>query len=130
MRKAKLIGALAAVGLAACNQHLSRAGGVPDEILTPVEMTEAQRAAVQDGVKKALKDPESARFGVMRAGKDSKGVTQVCGTVNARNGFGGYAGFSAFIGVLAKSGYFGVGGLDPPNLSVVNEMCRRQGLDL
>lgn len=47
----------------------------------------------------ALKDPESASFGRMSAGKPGT----VCGTVNARNGFGGYSGNRAFAWTPGKS---------------------------
>ena len=40
----------------------------------------------------ALKDPDSARFGTLHSGKSDA----VCGTVNARNSFGGYPGMRAF----------------------------------
>lgn len=40
--------------------------------------------------------PDSAQFKALRAGTDKDGATVVCGAVNARNGFGGYAGPSAF----------------------------------
>lgn len=40
----------------------------------------------------ALKDPDSAHFGPLAPGKSGA----VCGTVNARNSFGGYAGMRAF----------------------------------
>jgi len=39
-----------------------------------------------------LRDPHSAEFSDVYA--NSKGI--VCGSVNAKNGFGGYIGFSAF----------------------------------
>lgn len=39
-----------------------------------------------------LRDPESAQFGDVFIGKNDV----VCGTVNARNGFGGYTGMQPF----------------------------------
>lgn len=49
----------------------------------------------QDAVKKLLRDPESAQFDnvFVHRGKD---VAAVCGSVNAKNGFGGYTGGKLF----------------------------------
>jgi hypothetical protein len=56
-------------------------------------------AEARAAVLAALKDPESARFGPMTAGKPGT----VCGTVNARNSFGGYTGNRAFAWTSGKS---------------------------
>lgn len=56
---------------------------------------------VVSAVRKRLKDPESARFGVMAAArKDGKEGVDVCGMVNARNSYGGYTGEQPFIGTM------------------------------
>ncbi|WP_219810289.1 hypothetical protein [Halomonas caseinilytica] len=59
--------------------------------LTPEEVNVAK-----EKVKSQLKDPESARFGDKIYGTrevgNASGENAVCGTVNAKNGFGGYAG--------------------------------------
>lgn len=73
------------------------------ELLPPREATsEGQARAVAARAKKAvlasLKDPESAIFGPMEVratGNDSALVS--CGSVNARNGFGGYTGMRRVI---------------------------------
>ena len=55
---------------------------------------------VETVVRSLLKDPESARFGPIR-----KGVGDAwCGSVNAKNGFGGYVGAERF--VVSPSGLF------------------------
>jgi len=64
----------------------------------PVELTEVQRQAARDSVIAVLKDPDSARFGEIRGARQSDGTVIVCGMVNARTGFGGYAGMSPFTG--------------------------------
>lgn len=67
----------------------------------PVRLTPRQIEAVKDGVRDALKDPESARFGTMLAARSrTDGAIMVCGYVNARNSYGGYTGRGYFIGVL------------------------------
>lgn len=45
----------------------------------------------EDVVKARLRDPESARFEHVRTSR-ATGLPVVCGTVNAKNGFGGYGG--------------------------------------
>jgi hypothetical protein len=53
--------------------------------------------STRETVKSMLRDPASARFGtVVVVSKD--GARTVCGSVNAKNGFGGYAGEQAFMG--------------------------------
>lgn len=53
-------------------------------------------AAAEAAVRASLKDPESARFAEMRAltRPNARGepTEVVCGTINAKNGFGGYTG--------------------------------------
>lgn len=57
---------------------------------------------VEQAVEKKLRDPDSAKFGPMR-GQEQKGVNGaiVCGTVNAKNGFGGYAGDQSYVVILS-----------------------------
>ncbi len=63
---------------------------------------------VQEAVRRQLRDPDSAVFGEMYAvgdrliyhGSHSGGV--VCGTVNSKNGFGGYAGATPYIVFVPK----------------------------
>lgn len=60
--------------------------------------TEAGRkiAAAEEAVRGALKDPGSAIFSGVTLGRFGSGVEGVCGTVNARNGFGGMSGPKPF----------------------------------
>lgn len=62
--------------------------------------------AVQDGVRKSLKDPSSAEFGSYKATRSlgPDGAIVVCGTVNAKNSFGGYTGHLPYGGMLAEIG--------------------------
>ena len=50
----------------------------------------------QELVRDNLRDPESARFRNVQAGR-LDGEDVVCGLVNAKNAYGGYAGFHAFL---------------------------------
>jgi hypothetical protein len=48
-------------------------------------------------VRESLKDPSSADFGQVVMRSIGGGNSVACGTVNAKNGFGGYSGFKRFI---------------------------------
>ena len=81
-----------------------------------IQLTTSQRAAVLDGVRKTLIDPPSARFGAIRAERDGDGFL-VCGTVSAKNSFGGYTDQRPFIGRLVRTGArYVYERLDPRNL--------------
>lgn len=58
-------------------------------------------ARVVSVVKKKLKDPQSARFGALhrRTTPNVRGepTDVICGTVNAKNGYGGYTGKTGFV---------------------------------
>jgi hypothetical protein len=55
-------------------------------------LTDAAKATI----KANLKDPSSAIFGPIHTRRDIKGVINICGTVNARNSFGGFTGPMVF----------------------------------
>jgi hypothetical protein len=59
---------------------------------TPSALTIAR-----EGLLRTLKDPESAKFGPMRVSRDARAV---CGSVNAKNSYGGYSGSQDFLYVL------------------------------
>jgi hypothetical protein len=65
-------------------------------------LNEKELLAVQNGVQPLLKDPASARFGLVAASVDNRGTVTVCGWVNAKNSFGGYTGEQPFMGLLAE----------------------------
>lgn len=55
-------------------------------------LIEDRFAGLEEAVKAELRDPTSAMFRNIRSDKPPF----VCGEVNSKNGFGGYAGWSAF----------------------------------
>lgn len=61
-------------------------------------------ALAREGVLAALKDPDSAKFGpkMVRKTYSWNGEEIVCGTVNAKNGFGGYTGMTPFVYRIAE----------------------------
>lgn len=67
---------------------------------TPVDLLPGQQAIVQKVITKALIDPRSAKFSTLSAVQHDNGDFQVCGTVNAKNSFGGYVGATPFVGRL------------------------------
>lgn len=69
---------------------LLAAGCQRAETESPAAGTEFSQARA--AVTSQLRDPESARFGPLTRGRGGA----VCGTVNARNGFGGYTGAAPF----------------------------------
>lgn len=73
---------LAALALAACSGN-----GQSDSMLI---------VTAQDEVRARLRDPSSAEFSDMRVVRNGEAIV-VCGTVNARNGFGGMSGPQRFI---------------------------------
>jgi len=54
-------------------------------------------AQAQADVAKTLRDPSSAQFREVIVRRATTGAQIVCGEVNGRNGYGGYAGFQEFI---------------------------------
>ena len=79
---------------------------------------EGLRAAMDDN----LKDSVSARFKHVKLGND--GVT-VCGLVNAKNSYGGYAGFEPFLAIKLSGGRFFVSDIG----SAAGQVCRDRGVE-
>jgi hypothetical protein len=60
---------------------------------TPTKPTASMIKTAQQDIKNVLRDPASAQFGRdFRSYTIANGETAICGTVNARNGFGGFTG--------------------------------------
>lgn len=131
--KASLAALVAAAMLAGCQTSTIP----PPPSTTRYTVNEAERAAVEEGVRRSLKDPASAMFGGMLASDAGNGVKYVCGLVNARNSFGGYTGNTSYIGVLgsmqasgktiATFSLTGMGGSNT-DATVVEQMCRHYGV--
>ncbi|MGX1096511.1 hypothetical protein [Amorphus sp. MBR-141] len=105
-------------------------GSIPTERVALLDLTPSQRASVEAGVRDALKDPESARFGEMYAGRSPSDLVTVCGYVNAKNSFGGYTGEKPFGGSLVDDKLFvvfGIGGTESREIAVIS-VCRKNGI--
>ena len=59
------------------------------------EALDSEKEYIEIAVKAKLKDPESSKFKNIKLSEDMS----FCGDVNAKNGFGGYSGFSKFYGM-------------------------------
>ncbi|NTG22047.1 hypothetical protein G6L00_16545 [Agrobacterium rhizogenes] len=105
----------------------------------PYSLSASETAAVQEGVRKSLKDPTSPIFGNIKAAASDtqKGIIYVCGIVNAKNSFGGYTGDGPYVGVLASMtaegknlSTFNVTGMAGTEIqtSVVMDMCKHYGI--
>ncbi len=70
--------------------------------LEAMPLTPAQVKIVEDGVRRGLKDPDSARFEGIIGGRSAKGDMIACGYVNSKNSFGGYVGMQPFGGMLTN----------------------------
>ncbi|WP_025659768.1 hypothetical protein [Rhizobium sp. IBUN] len=92
-----------------------------------------EQLAVQTGVRRALKDPVSAIFGGMAAARDKEGFVYVCGSVNAKNSFGGYIGHQPYFGMLVGNGprvgfaVAGLGGVKTESEAIL-KVCRDRGI--
>jgi hypothetical protein len=61
----------------------------------PVSLTPDQRQAVDNTLRGLMKDPDSVKIkNIVSTRRD--GTIFVCGSINAKNSYGGYAGFSPF----------------------------------
>lgn len=103
------------------------------EIGRPITLSALQQEAVVAGVTPWLKDGASARFGELRAARNSHGATTVCGTVDGRNSAGRLVGLSPFVGVLqgtATSPAFVLVeiGTAPADRAIVQSLCRESGI--
>ena len=103
-----------------------------DSAYVPTTLTQEQKTAVQSGVKLDLKDPESARFGLMVAASHPNKSSMVCGMVNAKNSYGGYTGDRPYFGLLISGNRFVVINIGSRQSSadVAFETCKKNGLSL
>lgn len=96
-------------------------------------LSEVEQAAIVKGVQARLKDPMSAVFGGAVATRDPKGFVYVCGSVNAKNSYGGYTGHQPYSGMLIGNGqkvFFAVLGIagDDAEQRAILSVCRERGL--
>ena len=115
-----LIWVIAAAVLGGCV-----AAKLPDEMYVSESITlqKAQEDAIRSAVLARLKDPESARFGEIKAGVNSNGKILACGLVNSKNSYGGYTGMQPYsVEMLGETVT-----IQGPSELLAN-LCERQGL--
>lgn len=109
----------------------------PPPATAKYSLNDAERAAVEKGVRASLKDPASAMFGGMIASDAGGGVKYVCGLVNAKNSFGGYTGNTSYLGVLGSMQASGKTlatfsvtsmGTDDGKAATVSKLCHHYGV--
>lgn len=94
-----------------------------------LKISTKMRHGIEGDLKTGLKDPESARFGVMNAAKQLDGTITICGWVNAKNSYGGYSGEMPFIAVYSnKSGHAVMGSIE--DFDIIEPTCQENGLSL
>ena len=123
-----------AVGLGLSGCAVPPPQGPQIERGVPFTLTADHFPTIEAGVRSSLKDPASAMFGPqMGAARMADGDIIVCGTVNAKNSYGGYTGAKPFAGVLSETpAHFavaGMGGTDTETYAVT-EFCNRSGVGI
>lgn len=97
------------------------------------DLDEFQLTSIHNGVRKKLKDPDSAQFGSIGFIQIGEQIYSVCGWVNAKNSFGGYTGSKPYYGILMDHGpeasflAMSIGGSDVDNRVTV-QMCQKNGI--
>lgn len=96
-------------------------------------LSDMEKNAIMKGVRARLKDPASAIFGGVVAKREASGFVYVCGSINAKNSYGGYTGDQPYSGMLAGEGpkaffaVLGIGGLENESEGIL-QVCREKGL--
>jgi len=136
-----VFGLLATLALSGCaatsyshNGHVYPMGphGYEHEGAVPMALSAAEQENARRIVTASLKDPSSATFGPrIVGGRSPDGFSTICGTVNAKNGFGGFNGMQPFK-IINWEGTFrddvDIGTGDTTIL--VLQMCERGGAKL
>lgn len=66
-------------------------------------LSQEEQKIIQDSVRGGLKDPDSAQFKMPPINED--GAPDIyCGQVNAKNSYGGYAGYVPFMSTVTRNG--------------------------
>lgn len=103
----------------------------PSVSLKPYKLSASEEPIYQQWIRRGLRDPQSAQFSEVVAGKDERGQVLICGNVNSKNGFGGYAGRVPFFAYLYTNGpNVGYGEMAGNSFttSYVERLCSNAGL--
>lgn len=100
---------------------------------TSVALTPEQIVMIQQGVRAAMADPQSADFGGIYGGRYDANTIGVCGFVNGRNRLGGMTGLVPFRGALMGNGpaqvyqNHAIAAGDEVAIATI-QVCRRAGI--
>lgn len=114
--------------LAACQTKQASNERVP--VFTPIKISSSDIAAVQASVKYDLKDAPSAQFREIRAARSDNGKVAICGSVNSKNSYGGYVGFSPFLASMQDGKVEKVLVETTDNIFGIGKYCNQAGLSL
>lgn len=100
------------------------------EKATAINLSESQIAILHAGLKSVLKDPDSATFSNHSANQSNNGLVTVCGSVNAKNSFGGFTGKKPYIAFLSNGSKYETAKISSDQNSVyaVLKTCNDKGL--
>jgi hypothetical protein len=87
-----------------------------------------QLDTVKGALLKDLKDPDSAKFGIIAAGTAQDGSILICGMVDTRNGFGGYTGELPFQATIVKGAVTRLFISTTENAAFINQSRRNRGV--
>lgn len=118
----KSVGSAALVVLGGCAHH-----ALPEGM--PIALTPAQVEAVEAGVRRSLKDPNSGRVESVLGSRTAAGHVQACGLVNGRNSYGAFTGARPFVGMMIGGSFevISIGDGDTGDMAV-RVACQRLGL--
>ena len=128
--------AVVAVGLAGCASASPPAPAAAPAATkeppgTPTTLTPQQVKIIQDGVRASLKDPDSAKFsGAILAAKRLNGDIDACGTVNAKNSYGGYVGAGPFFAKFRDGKVVDSATASGTDAKFLIQICRESGVPL
>ena len=100
--------------------------------LTAPNLTTVQKSAIKAAVEDKLKDPDSAQY----KWRPWNGSETYCGSVNAKNSYGGYIGFTPFLalldnrkGIAKPMVFIMLASADPQSveLKVIIDQCAKAG---
>lgn len=98
---------------------------------TPITLTSQQVKDIEIGVRASLKDPDSAKFsGPVLGAKRANGDIEACGTVNAKNSYGGYVGASPYVATLRDRKVIDSATASGSDARFIIEICRDRGVPL
>ncbi len=102
-----------------------------------ISVSREELSAIETGLRESLKDPGSMVLGSVAAASSGDGIVYVCGTVNAKNSFGGYVGYQPFLGIMASMkaegktiAHFSVSSIggSETDASIVISLCKHYGV--